>query len=76
MPRLDFTFQYTQFIPVYSFIGVRFGGSINVTADFAFGYDTFGLRRFADTGNAFDLFEGFFVADWVEFRCFNMVKLL
>jgi len=66
MPRLDFTFQYTQFIPVYAFIGVRFGGSVNVTADFAFGYDTYGLRKFADSGNGLDLLEGFFVSDWVN----------
>src|SRR5262249_26901605 len=64
MPTLNVRFAYSQsyrLSPPLSMLAVRLGGSIEAGARFAFGYDTFGLRRFAQTGNVADVFEGFFI---------------
>ncbi|MDF2181792.1 LEPR-XLL domain-containing protein [Neptuniibacter sp. CAU 1671] len=62
---LEFGFEYKQFFSIWGPIGVSLGGGINFLADFDFGYDTLGIRTFAenDFSNPLDLFEGFFIYD-------------
>ncbi len=66
MPRLDLKFLYSQFFPVIGPLGTRITGEVGATFDFAFGFDTFGLRRFKETGNASLLLEGFYVSDRIQ----------
>ncbi|XZE17820.1 SdrD B-like domain-containing protein [Pirellulaceae bacterium SH449] len=63
MPRLEAEFRYSQYIPIWPIFGVRFGGSVGITADFAFGYDTAGFRDYAQSRRASDLLNGFYISD-------------
>ncbi|MDV6029537.1 MAG: hypothetical protein F9B45_05405 [Phycisphaera sp. RhM] len=65
MPPLGFGFDYSQFFPIVGPLGARVGGSAGMTADFAFGFDTSGLRQYSESGRQ-DLgaiFDGFYVSD-------------
>ena len=67
LPKLGINFQYeSPFIPIIGPLGARFGGEIGAEVDLAFGYDTFGLRQFADSGNASQIFNGFYIDDGGE----------
>ena len=63
MPRLEAEFRYSQYIPIWPIFGVRFGGSVSIAADFAFGYDTAGFRDYAQTRRPGDLLNGFYISD-------------
>jgi hypothetical protein len=65
MPALEFKFSYTQFFPIFGPLGVSITGNVGATIDFAFGYDTAGIKQFIDTDmkNPLLLFNGFFVSD-------------
>lgn len=72
LPTLEVNFNVSQFFPILGPLGVRLAGNFNARADFAFGYDTFGIRRFATaltdgdpstTADPSMLFDGFFVSD-------------
>lgn len=58
-------FSYTQKFPVWDALFVRIGGSAGLSIDLAFGYDTAGVRQFAEGGfsNPLDLLAGFYVSD-------------
>lgn len=58
-------FSYTQKFPVWDALFVRIGGSAGLSIDLAFGYDTAGVRQFAegDFSNPLDLLAGFYVSD-------------
>lgn len=62
---LEFGFEYSQFFSIWGPIGVTIGGGINALIDFAFGYDTYGIRTFADNNftNPLDLMAGFYIYD-------------
>lgn len=67
-PALEVGFSYSQSfrIPPIPVLKVEIGGRLFARADFAFGFDTTGLRQFAEGG--FDepslIANGFFVSDW------------
>ncbi|MGK7942832.1 MAG: right-handed parallel beta-helix repeat-containing protein, partial [Crocosphaera sp.] len=66
-PTLSLGFSYGQELnlggltdlPLTAYIG----GGANLTADFNFGFDTYGLRQFIETGNSSALLDGFYVVD-------------
>ncbi len=67
-PKFEFGFDFEmQFGPIAVVLGVPiyviFGGGASLEGQFTFGYDTQGIFDFADSGNAVDLFNGFFIAD-------------
>jgi Ca2+-binding RTX toxin-like protein len=67
MPPLTADARYDQFIPIFPpFFSVILSGAISVKADFAFGFDTTGLRKFAKTNRPEDIFDGFFVSDTIN----------
>lgn len=62
LPSLAAQFQYTQSIPVFPGVNVRFGGNGGFEANLDFGFDTTGLFAAESSGNAADIFnQGFFV---------------
>ncbi|WP_152049608.1 LEPR-XLL domain-containing protein [Tautonia marina] len=65
MPRLSLDFTTEIFFPILGPLGVQLNGAVSAAVDFVFGYDTRGLRLFADSG--FDdpekIFYGFYVSD-------------
>ena len=63
VPRLEATFSYSQYIPIWPIFGITVGGSMSAVADFAFGYDTAGIRQFAQSRRPEDLLDGFYLAD-------------
>ena len=65
MPAMGLEFTYSQFFPIIGPLGARISGTIGAKADFAFGFDTLGLREFADSGftNPAKIFNGFFISD-------------
>ncbi|MGP1387017.1 MAG: DUF4347 domain-containing protein [Thainema sp.] len=63
MPEFDFTFPYEQEFRVLGVIKFTLGGSIGAAFDYDFGYDTFGLRKFFESDNFTDVFDGFFFGD-------------
>jgi Ca2+-binding RTX toxin-like protein len=65
LPQLEFEFNYRKFFPVIGPLGVTLAGEIGGQADFAFGYDTRGLRQFVE-GDFEDpavIANGFFISD-------------
>ncbi len=66
MPALELNFDYSQYFPIYGPLGARIGGSIGATADFAFGFDTFGLREYFKTDSVVDILDGFYVSDMAD----------
>ena len=58
-------FSYKQSFPVYPPLFVAILGQISAEADFAFGFDTSGIKEFADSGfrNPALIFDGFFISD-------------
>ncbi len=62
-PRLEATFEYNQYIPIWPIFGITVGGSFSAVVDFAFGYDTAGIRRFAETQDPIHLLDGFYLDD-------------
>ncbi len=63
-PTLDAEFSFNIGVPVFPGFEITFGGQFNAIIDFAFGYDTAGIRQFADTGRARDLLNGFYLDDY------------
>ncbi|MBF2026124.1 MAG: DUF4347 domain-containing protein [Oscillatoriales cyanobacterium C42_A2020_001] len=72
LPTLEVDFPVDEFFPILGPLGVRLAGGFNARADFAFGYDTFGIRQFtnaltdgnpATTPDPGQLFNGLFVSD-------------
>ena len=67
MPRLDTQFTYAQQFPIFPpFLWGVVEGKLEAAADFAFGFDTRGLRQFQTSRNAADIFNGFFVFDVID----------
>ncbi|NOQ51065.1 MAG: hypothetical protein GQ578_02440, partial [Desulfuromonadaceae bacterium] len=58
-------FTYKQSFPVYGPLAVAIFGEIAAEADFAFGFDTYGISQFADSGfrNPALIFNGFYISD-------------
>jgi hypothetical protein len=46
-------------IPLFA----TFGGGISAGIDLAFGFDTYGLEKFKQTGDVLDIFDGFYISD-------------
>ena len=65
LPPLEFGFDISAFFPLLGPLGVQLDGGAHATLDFAFGYDTFGIAKFAENDFHYplDLFRGFFVYD-------------
>jgi Ca2+-binding RTX toxin-like protein len=51
------------YFPIIGPLGARIGGLIGAEANFVFSFDTFGIREALRTGNASDVFKGFFLDD-------------
>ncbi|MEO1526149.1 MAG: PKD domain-containing protein, partial [Planctomycetota bacterium] len=66
-PQLNVGFDFQIGIPVFPVFNITVGGQLNAIIDFAFGYDTAGIRKFAETRRALDLLDGFFFDDRAEF---------
>ena len=62
-PKLVADFSLGITIPITGPFAIEFVGGIGVDAQFAFGYDTLGLRNFIETKDVLDLADGFFVSD-------------
>ncbi|MEM1067337.1 MAG: dockerin type I domain-containing protein [Planctomycetota bacterium] len=62
-PQLSADFSMGVSVPITGPLAVEFVGGIGVTAQFAFGYDTRGLRHFIESKDPLDLANGFFVSD-------------
>ena len=58
-------FTYVQKFPIWGPLFARISGSVGLTIDLAFGYDTAGVREFAegDFSNPLDLLAGLYVSD-------------
>lgn len=44
-------------------LGIMARGAVSLAADFAFGYDTYGIRKSLETGNPVFAFDGFYISD-------------
>jgi Ca2+-binding RTX toxin-like protein len=65
LPPFGMEFTYVQKFPIWGPLFARIGGSVGLTIDLAFGYDTAGVREFADGkfSNPLDLLGGFYISD-------------
>src|SRR5205085_6812300 len=65
LPPFTLRFTYSQFFPIIGPLGASITGSLTAKFDFAFGYDSFGLQKFAEGGfqHPLDIFRGFYISD-------------
>ncbi|MEM9005210.1 MAG: Calx-beta domain-containing protein, partial [Cyanobacteria bacterium P01_F01_bin.86] len=64
LPKFDFNLGYNQYFPILGPLGINLGGEIGAELSLpGFGYDTTGLRQFAEGGDLGDIFNGFYVSD-------------
>ncbi|HUG11386.1 MAG TPA: calcium-binding protein, partial [Opitutaceae bacterium] len=65
LPPFGVDFTYVQKFPIWGPLFARITGSVGLTIDLAFGYDTYGVRKFAqgNFSNPLDLLAGFYVND-------------
>jgi Ca2+-binding RTX toxin-like protein len=65
LPVLDFSFEYSQFFPIFGPLGVSIFGTVGLTIDMGFGYDTRGIREFIDSKATHPelLVDGFYLTD-------------
>jgi Ca2+-binding RTX toxin-like protein len=65
LPPFAFGFSYSQFFPIIGPLGASITGSLGAKFDFAFGYDSEGLQKFAEGGFKYplDIFRGFYISD-------------
>ncbi|MEB3339666.1 hypothetical protein [Okeania sp.] len=65
MEPLDFQFEYVQDFPIFGPLWGRIGGGIGASIDLAFGFDTYGIQKFAETDYEYplDILRGFYVSD-------------
>ncbi|MCC5632180.1 hypothetical protein LC613_31470 [Nostoc sphaeroides CHAB 2801] len=66
LPKLNLAnFTYNQFTPLIGPLGVNFGVDLNATAQFGFGYDSYGLKQYLSTPNdSGKILEGFYLTDF------------
>jgi Ca2+-binding RTX toxin-like protein len=50
-------------LPILPMVGVELAGSVSARAEFAFGFDTAGIKEFTKSGDVEDIFNGFYVFD-------------
>ncbi len=66
-PALSAELAFNRFFPISGPLGLTLAGSLNFNADFAFGFDTFGVQQFLATAEVdrslVQLLDGFFVSD-------------
>ncbi|WP_407493414.1 hypothetical protein [Pseudooceanicola sp. MF1-13] len=65
LPPLVFGFEYSQFFSIWGPIGVTLGGAFSATFDFDVAFDTYGIRKFAESDfkNFGAVFDGFYFLD-------------
>ncbi|WP_432811409.1 calcium-binding protein [Pantanalinema sp. GBBB05] len=71
MPEFYASFALEQEFPVMTGVDLSLGGEITASANFDFGFDTFGLQQLANSSNSFQdalsnsyvILDGFYVAD-------------
>ena len=65
LPTFEVDASVRQFYPIPAFpiLGAEVRGNVGAEIDFAFGYDTTGLRRFFNTGSVTSIADGFFLFD-------------
>jgi len=64
LPTLAINFSYRQVFPVFPPLFATLQGSIGASNDLGFGMDTLGLASFSETGNFWDVFDGFYIKDF------------
>lgn len=66
MNPLKFSFDWSKSFPIIGPLCADVGFSFGADIDLCFGYDTYGLERWAKSGfkNAGALIDGFYVSDW------------
>ncbi|MCA9011336.1 MAG: calcium-binding protein, partial [Planctomycetaceae bacterium] len=67
LPDLNLFFEYQRSFPVFAGLNVGLFGSVGVTTNFDFGFDTRGLRQWMDTdfdpSESWRIFNGFYLDD-------------
>ena len=66
MPPIAAELEMRESYPIFPpFLTVILSGGVRAAADFAFGFDTYGLRRFQESGyrDFSTIFDGFYVSD-------------
>ncbi|MEM4406491.1 MAG: calcium-binding protein, partial [Candidatus Methanomethylicaceae archaeon] len=68
LPYLEYELTFRQGIATITagpaVINIYAIGGFSIGADLGFGYDTFGIKKAIKTGNWWDAFDGFYIADW------------
>ncbi|MCA9062604.1 MAG: proprotein convertase P-domain-containing protein, partial [Planctomycetaceae bacterium] len=65
LPTLTLEAKFKKLFPLppLPVVGIELAGTFTATADFAFGFDTFGIEQFKQTGNYANIINGFYVFD-------------
>ncbi|HEV8608216.1 MAG TPA: right-handed parallel beta-helix repeat-containing protein, partial [Tepidisphaeraceae bacterium] len=67
LPELNINYDFNEFFPILGPLGVRIQGHFAAHSKLFFGYDTYGIEKWAaggfNAGDADQIFDGFFVSD-------------
>jgi Ca2+-binding RTX toxin-like protein len=68
IPELSVKFDFEKFFPLLGPLGVNLKGSIGASANLGFGYDSYGLQSYRNSGysNLSRLANGFYIRDWID----------
>ena len=65
LPKMEFGATISQFftLPPLPVVGIELAGSLGAEIDLAFGFDTFGINQYRQSGDLEDVLNGFYVFD-------------
>jgi Ca2+-binding RTX toxin-like protein len=61
LPELSYQAGFDQFIPIIGPLGAQFTGNFGARVQLAVGYDSYGIKRFSTSGDASEIFDGFYI---------------
>ena len=61
LPELSYQSGFDRFIPILGPLGAQFTGNFGARVQLAVGYDSYGIKEFSKSGDASQIFDGFYI---------------
>jgi Ca2+-binding RTX toxin-like protein len=63
LPQIEFGIDYFVSFPIFPGLNAGLDGAISIGFDLSFGFDSYGITQFQESGDVADIFNGFFIVD-------------